>query len=79
MQTLGVTRHHPDCDGWRTDHRVRINVERTSSLRTPLLYRAACEECGPLHAGSFARKADAGKFLTHSTEVRCDGRCLEWK
>lgn len=74
--------HHIDCDGYRTAHRVTIERERTTGKVSPYLYRAVCEECGPLGVGSSSSEASARSIASvanHSSEVRCDGRCREWE
>lgn len=64
--------HHPDCDGFRTAHRVTI--ERDGTLR-----RAVCAECGPLHVGLFGPAVPVERmFSDHASEVPCDGRCRDW-
>ncbi len=67
-----TTTHHPDCDGWRTAHRVYIVTDRDMS-------RAVCEQCGPLHLGSYGPSVNVERMYGgHSQEVPCDGRCMEW-
>ncbi len=64
--------HHPDCDGYRTAHRVTFTEDRTC-------YRAECAECGPLHVDLFGQRADCERqYASHACEVPCDGRCREW-
>lgn len=76
-QTAG---HHVDCDGYRIAHRVTIERERTSSSVAPFLYRAVCEECGPLGIGSSSGEQTAKALSSgHSSEVECDGRCRYWE
>ena len=68
--------HHPDCDGYRTEHRTTVEIARPYMLAT-----AVCEECGPIHQGSFGPAAhDVPKRLAneHAREVECDGRCRNW-
>lgn len=71
--TTATLKHHPDCDGWRTAHKVTFHTDRG-------MMEAHCEECGKLHVGSFGPAAHAAckAFQSHSAEVECDGRCMEW-
>jgi hypothetical protein len=74
-----MNQHHPDCDGWRTEHRVTIEVTETSSQRTPHLYRASCDECGLLYSYFVESERQARKFASgHEKSAECDGRCQLW-
>lgn len=63
--------HHADCDGFMFVHRVTIEVNGET-------WRAICEECGPLHAGSYGQEVDFRRHKGHTREVACDFRCLKW-
>jgi hypothetical protein len=68
--------HHVDCDGYMLLHRT--SVERVSH-GAGNTYRAVCEECGPLHVGTFGQEADAKNATRgHAQDVPCDGRCKAW-
>lgn len=69
--------HHEECDGYMTEHRTSVErVEHGGGKRT---YRVVCEECGPLHAGTFGQERDADTNRRgHAREVPCDGRCRDW-
>ena len=70
--------HHPDCGGYRTEHRTEVVIERKHGAA---LAAAVCDECGPIHQGSFGPAAhDVPKRLAseHAREVECDGRCRDW-
>jgi hypothetical protein len=70
-------RHHSDCDGFRTEHRVSI-VSAGAGM-----YRAVCEDCGALHAGAYGRTYSANDvwrmYADHPREIPCDGRCRQWE
>ena len=69
--------HHADCDGWRVDHRVTF--ERIRYSNGSISFRAVCEECGPLHVGSFGDENACKRTVAgHSRDVECDGRCHSW-
>jgi len=71
---------HPDCDGWRTEHRRIVQTERYSN--GTVLYRLECEDCGPLHIGSAGSEASARSVAANAAcreaSVHCDGRCADW-
>ncbi|GIV03648.1 MAG: hypothetical protein KatS3mg015_2478 [Fimbriimonadales bacterium] len=51
-----MKRHHPDCDGLMTAHRVTF-VQEGRGLAAR--WQAVCEECGPLHPGSCGSEESA--------------------
>ena len=70
--------HHIDCDGYRTEHSV--SIERTRYANGSSSFTAVCEECGPLHIGSYGdERAVRRLFGAHARGVACDGRCKDWR
>ena len=64
--------HHVDCDGFRTAHRVTYVIDNRT-------HRAVCDDCGPLHVGSFGDETTVRRlYADHAHEVACDGRCKAW-
>jgi hypothetical protein len=64
--------HHPDCDGFRTAHRVMAEPSGVG-------YIAVCDDCGRFAAGWHKDRAAVERtHRDHAQEVACDGRCRSW-
>jgi hypothetical protein len=64
--------HHPDCDGFRTAHRV------TATPAVNAGHSATCADCGELGGWFATPAAVVAAHRGHAQDVRCDGRCRSW-